>query len=67
MYSILIYDGTAKTWSFHKDADEAVYVGTLAETQDEVKKLLNTVTLNKIKVVHNTTLTANFTIADVTE
>lgn len=67
MYSILIRDNAdASKWSFHLDEDEAVWTGTQDEAKEEVGKLLATVTIGKIKVVHNTTLTAGITIADVT-
>lgn len=66
MYSILIFDPVTKTYSYHKDADDAIFVGTAEETQNELKKLLSKVTLNLLKVVHNTTVTAEFTITDVT-
>lgn len=69
MYSILIRDASnASKWSFHLDDDEAVWEGTLAEAKSEVQKLLATVTTNKIKVVHNTTIDySGVTITDVAE
>lgn len=66
MYSILIR-GTGKNWSFHLDADEAVWEGTLAEAKAEVTSLLATTTTNNIKVVHNCTIDfSGVTITDVT-
>lgn len=67
MYSILIRDSSnASKWSFHLDDDEAVWEGTLAEAKAEVQKLLATLTTNKIKVVHNTTIDySGIVIADV--
>lgn len=67
MYSILIFDPDTKTYSYHKAEDDSIFVGTVTETQDELKKLLTTVTLNKLRVVHNTEVTASFTIKDVAE
>lgn len=68
MYSILIRDNTDATkWTYHLDSDEAIWNGSKTEAQVEVQKLLLTVTLNRIKVVHNTALTAAFTIDDVSE
>lgn len=69
MYSILIRDSSnAAKWSFHLDEDEAVWEGSLEEAKAEVTKLLATITTNKIKVVHNTTIDySGVVIADVTE
>lgn len=66
MYSILIRDEKDATkWSYALDENEAVWEGTKEEAQAKVQTLLVTITLNRIKVVHNTTLTAAFTIDDV--
>lgn len=67
MYSILIRDSSNATlWSYYVE-DEQVVTGTKTEIEDKVKSLLTTITLNRIKVVHNTTLAGTFTITDVTE
>lgn len=66
MYSILIRDETDATkWSYALDDNEAVWEGTKEEAQAKVQSLLATVVLTRIKVVHNTTLTAAFVIDDV--
>lgn len=66
MYSILLRDEKdAMKWSYALDENEAVWEGTKAEAQSKVQSLLATVVLSRIKVVHNTTLTAAFTIDDV--
>lgn len=53
-YSILIRDsGNPAKWTYHLDADEAVWTGSLEDAREEVTKLLATITTNKIKVVHN--------------
>jgi len=68
MYSIILRDATDATkWSYHVDDNAAIWTGSKAEAQAEVQKLLLTTTLNRIKVVHNATLTAAFTIDDVSE
>ena len=66
MYSILILNSSG-SYDYVLDDDSAVWTGTLAEAKTKVGKLLNTTTINKIKVVHNTTLTADIGIVDVTE
>lgn len=66
MYSILIRNELDATkWSYALDDNEAVWEGSKAEAQAKVQALLVTVVLSRIKVVHNTTLTAAFTIDDV--
>lgn len=56
MYSILIRDLTnASVWTYYSE-NEVRFTGTKEEAEAKVKTLLNTVTLNRIKVVHNTTL-----------
>lgn len=66
MYSILIRDEKdAAKWSYYLDANEAVWEGSKADAQTEVAKLLATVLIGRIKVVHNTTLTGAFTVTDV--
>lgn len=67
MYSILIRDSSNATmYSFYVE-DEVVFKGTKTEVEAKVKSLLNTITLGRIKVVHNTTLEGTFTVTDVTE
>lgn len=66
MYSILIRDAKdASKWSFYLDANEAVWEGSKEDAQAEITKILATITLGRIKVVHNTTLSGSFTVADV--
>lgn len=66
MYSILIRDEKeASKWSYALDENEAVWEGTNEEARAKVQALLATIVLSRIKVVHNTTLTAAFTITDV--
>lgn len=66
MYSILIRDAKdASKWSFYLDENEAVWEGSKADAQAEITKILATITLGRIKVVHNTTLSGSFTVADV--
>lgn len=66
MYSILIRDERdASKWSYALDENEAVWEGTNEEAKSKVQSLLATIVLSRIKVVHNTTLTAAFTITDV--
>ena len=66
MYSILIRDAKdASKWSFYLDENEAVWEGSKEDAQAEITKILATITLGRIKVVHNTTLSGSFTVADV--
>lgn len=66
MYSILIRDEKEPSkWTFYLDENEAVWEGSKADAQTEITKILATVTLGRIKVVHNTTLTGSFTVTDV--
>lgn len=66
MYSILIRDAKdASKWSYYLDENEAVWEGSKADAQTEITKILATITLGRIKVVHNTTLSGSFTVADV--
>lgn len=65
MYSILIRNETDATkWSYLLE-DEQVWTGTKEEVQTKVQGLLSTILLSRIKVVHNTTLVAGFTVTDV--
>lgn len=67
MYSILIRDEKDATkWSYLLE-DEQVWTGTKEEAQTKVQSLLTTTLLSRIKVVHNTTLVAGFTVTDVGE
>lgn len=66
MYSILIR-GTGSNWTYYAEND-IVWEGTKTAAQEQVVKLLATVTTNNIKVVHNCKLDfAGITINDVTE
>ncbi len=67
MYSILIKEGS-KTFIY--DTDEStgtVFAGTLAETQARYTALLAQYPSSKLTVVHNTTISSEFTITDVAE
>ena len=66
MYSILIRDDKDPSkFTYYLDENEAVWEGSKEDAQTEVTKILATVTLGRIKVVHNTTLTGSFTVTDV--
>ena len=66
MYSILIRDeNDATKWSYALDENEAVWEGDNDAAKAKVQSWLATVVLSRIKVVHNTTLTAAFVITDV--
>ena len=66
MYSILIRDEKDPSkFSYYLDENEAVWEGSKEDAQAEVTKILATITLSRIKVVHNTTLTGSFTVTDV--
>lgn len=66
MYSILIRDEKEPSkWTYYLDENEAVWEGSKADAQTEITKILATVTLGRLKVVHNTTLTGSFTVTDV--
>lgn len=66
MYSILIRDEKEPSkFSYYLDENEAVWEGSKTDAQTEITKILETVTLGRIKVVHNTTLTGSFTVTDV--
>lgn len=66
MYSILIRDEKDPSkFTYYLDENEAVWEGSKEDAQTEVTKILATVTLGRIKVVHNTTLNGSFTVVDV--
>ncbi len=69
MYSILSQVGNTTNYKFityYDDVEqtEKVWSGTLEETQDKLVELMHDVALGKLIVVHNTNLTAEFTIED---
>lgn len=70
MYSILSQVGNTNNYKYitYIDAEtqqELVWNGTLQETQDKLVELMQSTALGKLIVVHNTNLTAQFTIEDV--
>lgn len=68
MYSILIRDVKTLQWSYYQTPEGMDFEGTLAEAKAEYIKLLNTMTKNNIKVVHNTIVSLEgMTITDVAE
>lgn len=64
MYSILIKTGE-KSYSYYANADGSIFKGDTETTKEKVKELLGTYPLGKLEVVHNVTLTAEFTLEDV--
>ena len=64
MYSILIKNSD-KCWFYNTNDDGSVFKGDSTATKARVQELMATYPLGKIAVVHNVTLTADFTIEDV--
>ena len=64
MYSILIKNGE-KSYVYYTNPDGSVFAGDSEAVKTKVAELLETYPLGKIAVVHNVTLTADFTIEDV--
>ncbi len=64
MYSILIKNGE-KSYVYYTNQDGSVFAGDSEAVKTKVAELLETYPLGKIAVVHNVTLTADFTIEDV--
>ena len=70
MYSILSQVGNTTNYKYITYVDsetqqELVWNGTLEETQEKLVELMQSTALGKLIVVHNTNLTAQFTIEDV--
>ena len=65
MYSILVKNA-GKNYVFHLGQDGKTFTGDEQETLEEVQKLLESYPLGSIVVVHNVTLTADLSLADVT-
>lgn len=64
MYSILIKNGE-KSYVYFTNADGTVFAGDTNAVKDKMAELLNDYPLGKIVIVHNVTVTADFTIQDV--
>ncbi len=64
MYSILIKQ-SEKNYTFLCNDDGSVFQGTMEATKEKVVELLDKYPLGKLTVVHNTTITTDFTIQDV--
>ena len=70
MYSILSQVGNTNNYKYITYVDsqtqqELVWKGTLEETQTKLVELMQNTALGKLIVVHNTNLSAQFTIEDV--
>ena len=64
MYSILIKNGE-KSYIYCTNTDGTVFAGDSEAAKTKVQELLETYPLGKIVVVHNVTMTADFTLEDV--
>ena len=64
MYSVLIKNGE-KSYVYCTNSDGTIFAGDAEAAKSKVEELLATNPLGKIVVVHNVTLTADFTIEDV--
>jgi len=64
MYSILIKNGE-KSYVYFTNTDGTVFAGDETAVQTKLSELLNDYPLGKIVVVHNVTVSADFTIQDV--
>ena len=64
MYSILIKTGE-KSYSYYMNPDGTQYKGDTETTKEKIQELLGTYSLGKLEVVHNVTLTSEFTLEDV--
>ena len=63
MYSILIKNGE-KSYVYFTNTDGTVFAGDETAVQTKLSELLNDYPLGKIVVVHNVTVSADFTIQD---
>lgn len=63
MYSILIKG--EKAYTYYTNSDGSVFAGDSSAVKAKVTELLDEYPLGKIVVVHNVTITADFTIEDV--
>lgn len=67
MYSILLklQNSTADRWKYLTNSDGSVYIESdLAQVEAKISELLNTYTLNSIKVVKNCVITNAITIVE---
>lgn len=64
MYSILIKNGD-KSWVYAVNEDGAQFRGDSAAAKARLTELAETYPLGKLAVVHNVTLSADFTLEDV--
>lgn len=64
MYSILIRNGE-KSYIYATNTDGSVFAGDSDAAKARVSELLETYPAGKLVVVHNVTLTADFTLEDV--
>ena len=64
MYSILI-KMSDKRYSYHLNEDGTVFAGDSTATKAKLQELAHTYPLGSLVVVHNVTLTTDFTIEDV--
>lgn len=65
MYSILIKNGST-SYVYDTDAETGdVFAGTIEETKARYTELLKSFPSSQLVVVHNTTITSEYTITDV--
>lgn len=67
MYSILLklQNSTADRWKYLTNSDGSVYIESdLAQVEAKISELLNTYTLNSIRVVKNCVITNAITIVE---
>ena len=64
MYSILIKNGD-KSYIYALNSDGTKFSGDSAAAKAKLVELAETYAIGKLSVVHNVTLTADFTIEDV--
>lgn len=67
MYSILLklQSSTADRWKYLTNSDGSVYIESdLAQVEAKISELLNTYTLNSIRVVKNCVITNAITIVE---
>lgn len=64
MYSILIKN-SEKNYSYHTNTDGTIFAGDSETVKAKLVELLNSYPFGKLVVVHNVTLTADFTLEDV--
>ena len=64
MYSILIKNGD-KNYFYLTNEDGTVFKGNAEVTKTKIRELMGSYPTGRITVVHNVTLTADFTLEDV--